>query len=150
MAIGIKRFARRDLDLGYALAAKDRQQLALGRLDAGAHIVEAIGRQRRNGAAQIFGHGQHVAGKAGDSILRSFRLVALQPAAGIFHVCHSAQHAILQIGNFLILGQQRFGQIDLRCGRFGRFVFRGFGVFGRARVFGCVCHDTSLLRVRAV
>ena len=157
MQVRVEALARLRGDFANPVALEDRQQLPLGHLDAFDHRLDAFGGavalvvlKRLDGAPQIVGHLQHVAGEIGCRIARRIRLVALGALAGVFHFGRDPEQPVLQIGDLGLkrccvrsgldrpgrrgvgrlalpgrLGRQRFGQF---CGCFGRSGV-GFAVF---------------------
>ena len=83
-------------------------------------------RQRRQGAAEIVGHRQHVLGEALDAELAFALDVLLGAAAHVLRLGGGAQMLVLQLG---VLGLQAFDDalkhFDGRFGAFDRHLSRG-------------------------
>ena len=130
---GLKRIelgARRRLDLLQAVAVEGGLQLLLGHLNADDEVFHrslvGVGRRSVQGARQVVGHAQQVAGELLDGVGARVIGLALGPAAGVLGLGGVAQHLFLEAGG---LGAQ--GLHLVRHGRRGAVVF-----FGRRLVFG--------------
>ncbi len=110
-----------------AVIGQGRHELALGRLDAVDHaanlgiggVAHRLG-QMGEGAGEIVGDAQHVAGKAADRELLGVLALALAAAADVLGLGQRAQHPVLEVD---VLRVQRRDDV-------GGMRFGGFAVFG--------------------
>ena len=134
LAVGIDR-----LD---AVAFQGGDQLAVGSLDAVQHRDDGgVGCRARllrhggQGAGEIVGDADHVAGEPGHGILAGLDLLAGGDAADILGLGHGAQALVFELGIFQLEGVQH--------GEFGRVRVLGIGELGRFVVR--IVHGASLL-----